>query len=51
MGVKDENKKYSYPIRIETGKENEDFWKLDEQKLRINKDNYDFLKELKEFSK
>ncbi len=51
VGVKDENNRYSYPIRIETGKENGDFWKLDEQKTRITKDNYDFLKELKQFSK
>ena len=51
VGVKDELNRYSYPIRIETGKENEVFWKLNEQKFDVSKNNYDFLKELQEFLK
>ena len=51
VGVKDEKDRYSYPIRIETGKENEDLWKLEEQKFDVSKNNYDFLKGLQEFLK
>ena len=51
VGVKDENNRYSYPIRIETGKENGDFSKIERQKMDIQKDNFGFLKELQEFSK
>jgi len=51
VGVKDEKDRYSYPIRIETGKENGDLWKLEEQKFDVYKNNYDFLKELQEFLK
>ena len=51
VGVKDEKDRYSYPIRIETGKENGDLWKLEEQKFDVSKNNYDFLKGLQEFLK
>lgn len=51
VGVIDENNRYSYPIRIETGKENGHLWELEEQKINIPKDNFGFLRELQEFSK
>lgn len=49
MGVKDEQGKYSYPIRIETGKENKDPYELELNKADIFKNNYDFLLEIQSF--
>ena len=50
LSVKKENKAYSYPIRLETGLDRWTPWDIEESKMGIEKDNFDFIIEIQKFS-
>lgn len=50
LSIKKENDTYSYPIRLETGLERWSPWDIEERKIGIEKDNFNFIIEIQKYS-
>jgi hypothetical protein len=51
MGVNDGNGRFTYPVRLETGIERMSSLEISGHKLHIKSDNYDFIGELRQFTR